>query len=147
MFIGGALGKAVCGRFGERFGVTRTVILTETGTALAILAVTVLPLRRPVLALLPVLGIMLNGTSSVLYGTVPELAPGGQVEKAFAVFYTWTLGGSALAAPLLYGPLGDAAGPRLAMLAAAATALAVVPLMIVLSPRLGAGTAPVPAPR
>lgn len=141
VFIGGALGKAVCGRFGERFGVTRTVILTEAGTALAILAVVVLPLW-PALALLPVLGIMLNGTSSVLYGTVPDLAPGGQVEKAFAVFYTWTLGGSALAAPLLYGRLGDAAGPRVAMLAAAATALAVVPLMIVLSPRLAAGASP-----
>ncbi len=54
---------------------------------------------------------MLNGTSSVLYGTVPELAPGGRVERAFAIFYTWTLGGSALATPLLYGPLGDAVGP------------------------------------
>jgi len=78
---------------------------------------------------------------------VPELAPGGQVERAFAVFYTWTLGGSALAAPLLYGPLGDAAGPRVAMLAAAATALAVVPLMVVLSPRLAAGTSPAAEPR
>ena len=115
---------------------TRTVILTETGTALAILAVIVLPLA-PGLILLPLLGVMLNGTSSVLYGTVPELAPGGRVERAFAVFYTWTLGGSALAAPLLYGRLGDAAGPRWAAVAAAGTALAVVPLMLALAPRLG----------
>jgi FSR family fosmidomycin resistance protein-like MFS transporter len=138
VFVGGALGKAVCGRIGERLGVTRTVILTETGTALAILAAIALPLW-PVLILLPVLGVMLNGTSSVLYGTVPDLAPGGQVERAFAVFYTWTLGGSALAAPLVYGPLGDATGPHGAALAAAATALAVVPLMLALSPSLGAG--------
>ncbi len=79
---------------------------------------------------------MLNGTSSVLYGTVPELAPNGHVERAFAVFYTCTLGGSALATPLLYGPLGDAVGPHWASLAAAATALAVVPLMLALSHRL-----------
>jgi len=137
VFVGGALGKAVCGRLGERLGVTRTVILTETGTALAILAVIVLPLA-PGLILLPLLGVMLNGTSSVLYGTVPELAPGGRVERAFAVFYTWTLGGSALAAPLLYGRLGDAAGPHWAAVAAAGTALAVVPLMLALAPRLGA---------
>ena len=32
VFIGGALGKAVCGRLGERLGVTRTVLLTETGS-------------------------------------------------------------------------------------------------------------------
>ena len=71
---------------------------------------------------------MLNGTSSVLYGTVPELAPGGRIEHAFAVFYTGTLGSSALA-PMLYGELGDAVGPAWATAAAAATALAVVPLM------------------
>ena len=119
---------------------TRTVILTESGTALAILAVIALPLA-PVLLLLPVLGVMLNGTSSVLYGTVPDLAPGGQVERAFAVFYTWTLGGSALAAPLVYGRLGDAAGPHWAAVAAAATALAAVPLMLVLAPALRTGPA------
>ncbi len=129
VFIGGALGKAVCGRLGERHGVSRTVVLTETGTALAILAVILLPLV-PALIVLPLLGIVLNGTSSVLYGTVPDLrrAP---VERAFAVFYTWTLGASALAAPLLYGRLGDLVGPSLAMTAAAATALAAVPLMLV----------------
>lgn len=134
--IGGALGKAVFGRLGERFGVTRSVILTEAGTAAAILAVVALPLA-PVLVVLPLLGLMLNGTSSVLYGTVPELAPNGHVERAFAIFYTCTLGGSAVATPLLYGPLGDAVGPSLAATAAAATAAAVIPLMLCLSPCLG----------
>jgi MFS family permease len=135
VFVGGALGKALCGRLGDRLGVTLTVLLTEGGTALAILAVIGLPLA-PALILLPLLGIMLNGTSSVLYGTVPELAPGGRIEHAFAVFYTFTLGGSALAAPLIYGRLGDAVGPSWAALASAATALTVVPLMLALSPRL-----------
>lgn len=134
--VGGALGKAAFGRIGERIGVTRCVIATEIGTGGAILAVVALPLT-PALVVLPLLGLMLNGTSSVLYGTVPDLAPGGQVERAFAVFYTCTLGGSALATPLLYGPLGDAVGPHWASMAAAATALGVVPLMLALAPRLG----------
>ncbi|TXN06681.1 MFS transporter [Methylobacterium sp. WL103] len=133
--VGGALGKAIFGRLGDRFGVTRCVILSEAGTAAAILLVIASPLTLA-LAVLPVLGVMLNGTSSVLYGTVPELAPHGRVEHAFAVFYTWTLGGSALATPLLYGPLGDAVGPRWAAVAAAATAFAVVPIMLVLSPHV-----------
>lgn len=145
VFIGGALGKAICGRLGERLGVSRTVVLTETGTALAILAVILLPLV-PALIVLPLLGIVLNGTSSVLYGTVPDLAPGGRVERAFAVFYTWTLGASALAAPLLYGRLGDLVGPSLAMTAAAATALAAVPLMLVLSAHLRGADRPDPRP-
>jgi FSR family fosmidomycin resistance protein-like MFS transporter len=134
VFIGGALGKAACGWLGARFGLLATVISTEVGTAAAILAVLALPLPLS-LALLPVLGVMLNGTSSVLYGTVPELVATGQIERAFALFYTGTLGSSALA-PVLYGWLGDAAGPVWAARAAAMTALGVVPLMLVLSPRL-----------
>ena len=141
VFVGGALGKAVCGRLGARLGTVRTVILTEAGTALAIPAVILLPLA-PALVLLPALGLMLNGTSSVLYGTVPELAPGGRVERAFAVFYTFTLGGSALASPLVYGRLGDLVGPAPAAMAAAVTALAVVPLALALAPHLRTAAIP-----
>jgi len=134
VFIGGAFGKAACGWLGARLGLLATVVTTELGTAAAIL--TVLALRlAPSLAVLPLLGMMLNGTSSVLYGTVPELVAAKGIERAFAQFYTGTLGSSALA-PVLYGRLGDAAGPVWAAVAAALTALAVVPLMLLLSPRL-----------
>ena len=44
--------------------------------------------------------------------------------------------GSSPLAPVLYGRLGDAAGLVSATIAAAVTALAVVPLMLILSPRL-----------
>ena len=134
IFIGGAFGKAVCGWLGARFGLLATVVTTEVGTAVAIVTVVALTLAKS-LALLPLLGVMLNGTSSVLYGTVPELVKGKRIERAFALFYTGTLGSSALA-PVLYGRLGDAAGPFWATLAAALTALAVVPLMLLMSPRL-----------
>ncbi len=80
---------------------------------------------------------MLNGTSSVLYGTVPELAPFGNVERAFAVFYTFTLGASAIVTPLIYGHLGDLVGPSWAAIAAAGTAAAVVPLVVFLAPSIG----------
>jgi hypothetical protein len=36
--------------------------------------------------LLPFLGIVLNGTSSILYGTLPELARKGELGRAFALF-------------------------------------------------------------
>ena len=134
VFIGGALGKAACGWLGARFGLLATVIATECGTAAAIGGVLALPLV-PSLMVLPLLGVMLNGTSSVLYGTVPELVASKRIERAFALFYTGTLGSSALA-PMLYGRLGDMAGPVWAAGAAALTALAVVPLMLALAPRL-----------
>ncbi len=109
VFIGGAFGKAACGWLGVRLALLATVVTTEVGTAAAILTVLALPLS-PSLALLPLLGVMLNGTSSVLYGTVPELVTAKRIERAFAIFYTGILGSSAVA-PVLYGRLGDAAGP------------------------------------
>jgi MFS family permease len=134
VFVGGAFGKAACGWLGERLGLLATVLITEIGSAAAILALLALRLG-PSIILLPLLGLMLNGTSSVLYGTVPELVTARRIERAFAVFYTGILGSSALA-PIFYGYLGDAVGLVWALVATALTALTVVPLMLILSPRL-----------
>jgi MFS transporter, FSR family, fosmidomycin resistance protein len=134
VFIGGAAGKFTCGWLGARIGTVRTVLLTEGGTAAMILAVMALPLA-PAMMLLPLLGVMLNGTSSALYGTVPELAPPHLTERAFALFYTGTIGSGAIA-PVLYGLLGDALGATMATAATAATALAICPLALALAPYL-----------
>ncbi|MBD8908038.1 MFS transporter [Methylorubrum zatmanii] len=136
VFSGGAFGKAVCGWLGERIGVVRSVVATETATALLVAAILVLPLGGT-LALLPLVGLALNGTSSVLYGTVPDLAPRGDVGRAFARFYTAVIGAGGLA-PIAYGALGDRAGPAIGLLAVAATALVIVPLVLGLRRPLGA---------
>ncbi|MCC8941500.1 MFS transporter [Bradyrhizobium sp. Arg68] len=134
VFIGGAAGKFTCGWLGERVGTLRTVLLTEGGTAALIIAVLALPLV-PAIVLLPLLGVMLNGTSSVLYGTVPELTPPHRTERAFALFYTGTIGSGAVA-PVLYGVLGDALGPVLTTVATALTALVICPLAVALARHL-----------
>jgi len=134
VFLGGAAGKAACGWLGERMGLLRTVLLTEGGTAVLILAVLGLPLW-PAVGVLPFLGTMLNGTSSVLYGTVPELRPGARAESAFALFYTGVIGAGAVA-PVGFGYLGDAAGAGWATVATAVTALVTLPLAVLLAPRL-----------
>ena len=139
VFIGGAAGKFTCGWLGERFGTLRTVFVTEGGTAACILAVLLLPLA-PAISLLPLLGVMLNGTSSVLYGTVPELTLPDHTERAFALFYTGTIGSGATA-PVLYGLIGDALGANLATIATAATALAICPLALALAPHLSGDAA------
>ncbi len=105
LFVGGAVGKLFCGYLGRRIGMVKTVWLTETATAIIILAVLVLPLPLA-LATLPLLGVALNGTSSVLYGGVPELVSAARRERAFALFYTGTIGAGAIA-PLVFGWLGD----------------------------------------
>jgi MFS transporter, FSR family, fosmidomycin resistance protein len=135
VFIGGAGGKFSCGWLGARVGVLWTVVATEGGTAACIVAVLLTPLTVA-LVLLPLLGIVLNGTSSVLYGTVPELASTDRTEHAFALFYTGTIGSGAIA-PIIYGILGDALGINQATLATAITALAILPLAFILAPYLG----------
>lgn len=134
LFLGGALGKATCGWLGHRLGVVGCVIATEAATGLLIAATLFTPLT-PLLAILPVLGIVLNGTSSVLYGTVPELAPGGNTARAFALFYTAVIGCGAFA-PILYGALADHFGRPCGILASAITAALTIPLVLLLRPSL-----------
>jgi FSR family fosmidomycin resistance protein-like MFS transporter len=134
LFTGGALGKATCNWLGQWLGVVGTVMATETATALLIAATLFVPLV-PMLALLPLLGVVLNGTSSVLYGTVPELAPRGDPGRAFAFFYTCVSGASGLA-PIAYGAIADHSSQTVGMLAAACTAAVIVPLVLALRPAL-----------
>ena len=134
VFFGGATGKFVCGVLAARLGVLRTVILTEAGTALGILALLPLPLAA-CFALLPFIGVALNGTSSVLYGTVAELAPAERRARAFGIFYTCTIGAGAVS-PSIYGLLSDAAGLITALTVIGAAVLLVLPLSLGLRPAL-----------
>lgn len=115
-------------------GVVRSVAATELLTALLILITLFVPLAV-LLALLPLLGMVLNGTSSVLYGTVPELAPEGDSGRAFAYFYTAVTGSGALA-PMLFGALADRLGQDTGIIAAGLSAVAVVPLVLLVGRRL-----------
>ncbi|WP_110968605.1 MFS transporter [Pseudomonas huaxiensis] len=126
LFIGGAFGKLICGYLGARFGLLKTVWLSESLTAALVVAAVFLPLNA-LMIMLPLLGLVLNGTSSVLYGVVPELAAAGRREQAFALFYTGTIGGGALA-PIVFGRLGDASGVPFALMVLAATLLLTLPL-------------------
>jgi FSR family fosmidomycin resistance protein-like MFS transporter len=134
LFIGGALGKAACGWLGQHLGVVWSVIATELATALLITATLMLPLA-PMLAILPLLGIFLNGTSSVLYGTVPDLAPRGDIGRGFALFYTGVIGAGGLA-PIAYGAIADHSSRTVGILASALTAAVIVPLVLALRPAL-----------
>jgi MFS family permease len=130
VFAGGAVGKLVCAFLGARLGVIATVWLTEGLTTVAILALLPFPLEAALL-LLPVVGVALNGTSSVLYGSVPELVKPSRHAQAFGVFYTGTIGAGAVA-PAIYGLVGDAFGISAALVIVACTALVTLPLSAML---------------
>jgi Arabinose efflux permease len=126
LFIGGAFGKLFCGYLGARIGMMKSVWITETSTAVLIVAAVYLPLNG-LMVMLPLLGLVLNGTSSVLYGAVPDLAGAGKREQAFALFYTGTIGGGALA-PVVFGAVGDVLGVPVAVMVLAGMLGVTLPL-------------------
>jgi MFS transporter, FSR family, fosmidomycin resistance protein len=123
---GGAAGKFFCGLLAERLGIIRTVILTEAATAGGTLLLMALPLT-PALIIMPVLGVMLNGTSSVLYGTVPEFVIPERRSRAYGLFYTIGIGCSAVFPPF-FGLLSDWTGVRIAFATLAGVIALTIPL-------------------
>lgn len=130
VFAGGATGKLVCGMLANRVGILRSVIVTEIATAACIGGMLTLPLAHAMI-LSPILGIALNGTSSVLYGSVPELVPAEKRNQAFAIFYTAAIGSGAVS-PAIYGLISDSVGINTAVSLVAVVVLATLPLTALL---------------
>ncbi|PYN76684.1 MAG: MFS transporter [Candidatus Rokuibacteriota bacterium] len=130
LFAGGAVGKFVCGLAAERLGVIRTVVITEAATSLCLLAIIAAPLSAA-LAILPLMGVALNGTSSVLYGTVADLVTADRRSRAYGLYYTVTIATSALS-PSVYGLIGDVAGVTATLVIVAAVVLVTIPLCLAL---------------
>ncbi len=141
IFAGGAAGKLACTFLGARIGAIATVWVTESATALGILVLLPLPLFAA-LPVLPLIGVALNGTSSVLYGSVPDLVAADRRTRALGIFYTGTIGSGAIA-PVVFGHVGDALGVTHALMLVASVALLTLPLAAllrsVLADRYGAG--------
>jgi len=134
VFAGGATGKLVCGFIAERVGILRTVVLTEVATGALLAAFTVLPLGAT-FALLFFFGVALNGTSSVLYGTIGEFVDGARQARAYGLFYTLGIGSAALSPPV-FGAVSDLHGVAVALVALAAIASMTLPMCQVLRPSL-----------
>ncbi len=134
IFAGGAIGKFVCGILATRLGVLRSVVVTESLTAICIGGMISLPLGNALL-LAPFLGIALNGTSSVLYGSVPELVSEEQRKQGFSIFYTMTIGAGAVSPPI-YGLISDFAGIKITVIFIAIVVLCTIPLTFPLRGKL-----------
>ncbi len=139
VFVGGATGKFVCGLVADRVGVIRTVVLTEAATTALVLVVVAAPLPVAMAVLIP-LGIALNGTSSVLYGTVADLVSSERRSRAYALYYSLTIGASALA-PTVWGVVSDGAGVPTTLTLVSLVVLVTVPLCLLLRPAVAAPAA------
>ena len=83
------------------------------------------------------LGIALNGTSSVLYATVADLVTAERRSRAYGLYYTLSIGASALG-PTLYGFVGDAVGAAATLSLIALVVLTTIPLCLALRPAVAA---------
>ena len=136
VLVGGMAGKLACGLLAERVGIIRTIVITEIATGIGILLVAAAPGAAAVL-LLPLLGVVLQGTSSVLYATIGDLIAPEKLPRAFGLFYT--LGSiCGIAAPLAYGLAGDHLGVQTAIAIMGVAVLLTLPLCTVLRPTIAA---------
>lgn len=135
VLVGGMAGKLACGLLAERLGIARMIVFTEVATGGGILAALALPGIGAFL-LLPLLGVVLQGTSSVLYATIGEYVKPERLPRAFGFFYT--IGSvCGIAAPLGYGLLGNRYGVEASIAVMGALILLTLPLSLLLvKPRI-----------
>ena len=130
VLVGGMAGKYFCGVLAERVGVIRTIVITEAATGVGILATLALP-GMATFFLLPFVGVALQGTSSVIYGTIGDLVDEDKLPRAFGMIYT--VGAvCGIIAPIGYGLLGDAIGIEKTIAVAGVVVLLTLPLALVL---------------
>lgn len=126
-FLGGALGKLLCGMPMQKLGPVRLILLTE---ALMVAGCWSLPQLAGgwwIFVFLPLFGFVLNGTSSVLYiGLVPTFAEKRR-SRGYALYYTLNFIAAA-ASPFLFGLIGDGLGLDAVFYLAGGAMLAGLPL-------------------
>jgi MFS family permease len=131
LFAGGAVGKFTCGVLAEWFGIIPMVVGTEVLTSAGILCLTWFE-PSMIWIILPFVGIVLNGTSSVLYATVAEIISPMARSRGYGLYYAITLGSGAVS-PMVYGLLTDSLGLSFTIISAALMVLLTIPLSRYLS--------------
>ena len=134
LFSGGAAGKFVCGWLDERVGTIPLIWLTKGITA----ALLILTLSAPAISLWPlalILGVGLNGTSSVLYATVAKFIPAQRRARYYGYFYTTNEIGT-VGAPLAYGFIADQMGLKMSILIMGIVTSLILPASLALSKHL-----------
>ena len=127
---GGIAGKFGCGLLAARLGPVRALVAVELVSAAAILAVLAAP-AMVAFCLLPLAGLVLQGSSSITYGTVGDLVDERRQSRGFALVYTLSSVAS-IVGPISFGLVSDGFGLETAMVAMAVVVVLPVPLALLL---------------
>jgi len=135
LFAGGASGKYFCGVLAERIGIIPVVIATECLTCAGILAL-LWASPNILWLIMPFVGIMLNGTSTVLYSMVAKIISPARRSRGYGLYYAVTLSAGGLS-PVIYGFITDSLGISFTFICIALMALVTIPLSKYLTGKKG----------
>jgi len=127
---GGICGKYAGGLLAARIGVIRSIVLFELLTAIGILLVFYAQ-GNVSFFLLPLVGVFLQGSSSITYGTVSNLVHTKQQSRGFSIIYTIASSAS-FVGPSIFGVIIDLLGFKFMMTIMATLVLVTLPLCYLL---------------
>ena len=138
---GGIFGKFGCGLLVARFGVFASLAVVQSLTALGIMAVLAAP-TLVAYCFLPILGVVLQGSSTITYGSVNDVFHGERRSRGFAAIYSISSSAS-IVGPVAFGLVADRISLTTALVAMACIVLLTIPLSAYLRNALAAVPAPV----
>jgi len=129
------LSGGICGKFAgaflaARIGVIQSIVFFELITAIGIMMVFYVP-GNISFFLLPLVGVFLQGSSSITYGTVSNLVHTKHQSRGFSIIYTIANSASFLG-PAIFGLIIDVLGFKVMMMMMAALVLVTLPLCYLL---------------
>jgi len=126
LYIGGALGKVFSGKLSDYFPPINVIVITKILTSCSLLSILFIDYEIAIFIVF-LLGIGLNGTSSVFYGSVARIADVNKRGKYFGIYYTATEGMGAFS-PLIFGIISDVFDIRVTIYCIFAICLLVIPM-------------------
>ena len=115
---GGMVGKLVSGYLAVRYGDRNAFRILQLVTILGLILLAMLP-ALPILLLLPLVGVAVQGSTTVTYGALADFIQRDRQSRGFAIIYTLS-SLSAVVGPIAFGVLADFYGVELSMVILAA---------------------------
>ncbi len=126
--IGGMFCKAVCGYLSQHLGIRKSFSIIQGATAFSIIALAVLP-AIPAIMILPLIGIFLQGSTSITYASIADMVSPQRQSRGFGVIYTIS-SSAAIIGPVIFGQIGDNYSlTAIMMTMALVSLLAIIPAM------------------
>jgi MFS family permease len=110
---GGMVGKLVSGYLAVRYGDRNAFRLLQLVTISGLMLLAILP-ALPILILLPLIGVAVQGSTTVTYGALSDFIRRDRQSRGFAIIYSLS-SLSAVVGPVTFGGLADLYGVELSL--------------------------------